>query len=571
MRLINVSTMLVEEFITANIPPYAILSHTWEEGEVSFHDMKTEAAKKKKGYSKIEMTCKMAAAEGLAYAWVDTCCIDKSSSAELTEAINSMFKWYKAATICYVYLSDLESAAHMTMALPDCRWFSRGWTLQELIAPRDIGFFDQTWEYVGSKKDLLDEIEAITGIDSIILDQTSSPSAVPVARRMSWAAHRQTTREEDTAYCLLGLFDVNMPLLYGEGHKAFRRLQEEIVKNICDLSIFAWQTRPKQNEELQCRYSGVLAESPKDFESCGDICRARMSTFHSDFSVTNRGIRMYTNLIALPIPYSQGWLCVQDLECCRGGLGRDEYYRLAIRLKICGPDLYVRDDPSSLLAIVPARENSYLHRTIYILSKIPENLPFLPFFSATREDSIIVGNRICAVKVGLPPGFRSFEAYPKSHFDSEEGVFFSPDTSPRSWCALNIEGNVSLPNTEITLSCLVVCIDWNLLSQEMKGYILDLSGCDRRLRSQFISGLLEGRHDVIPDVLKDSDYFGLPLQDSIMWDEPAGTVTLSLSVRKVYLPDVCMNEMHQVDITWNGASRLQPYGTFKKPQRLLGS
>jgi hypothetical protein len=143
MRLINTSTGRFEEFIGRNIPKYAILSHTWEEEEVSFKDTSDPSCKSKKGYSKIAMTCRLAAEAGLGYAWVDTCCIDKSSSAELTEAINSMFQWYGRAAICYVYFSDMVPSASLETGLQGCRWFTRGWTLQELIAPKKIDFFDQ--------------------------------------------------------------------------------------------------------------------------------------------------------------------------------------------------------------------------------------------------------------------------------------------------------------------------------------------------------------------------------------------------------------------------------------------
>ncbi|KAH8594000.1 heterokaryon incompatibility protein-domain-containing protein [Bisporella sp. PMI_857] len=279
MWLIDVSSITLKEFAGPNIPPYGILSHTWEGGEVSYQEMRDGAGRRKEGYNKIKMTCKLAAAHGLAYAWVDTCCIDKSSSTELTEAINSMFQWYKRAAICYVYLSDLESSADISTALKNCRWFKRGWTLQELIAPYEVDFFDQNWYPRGSKKHLLDEISTVTGINSTVLTHSSPLSSVTVATRMSWAANRETTREEDVGYCLLGIFDVNMPLLYGEGPNSFKRLQEEIIKGTCDLSIFAWKARPDLNGQHTRRYSGILAESPKEFWSCRRLIKAKESTF----------------------------------------------------------------------------------------------------------------------------------------------------------------------------------------------------------------------------------------------------------------------------------------------------
>jgi hypothetical protein len=196
-------------------------------------------ARAKKGFSKIIETCRLARERGLGYAWIDTCCIDKSSSAELTEAINSMFNWYKESAICFAFLSDLPASECEVLEneLRRCRWFTRGWTLQELIAPENVEFYDQGWQWRGTKKSLQQELFDITGIDHEILEDSNLLSTIPVARRMSWASTRKTSRVEDRAYSLLGLFDVNVPLIYGEGPKAFFRLQEEIMKQYNDLSL----------------------------------------------------------------------------------------------------------------------------------------------------------------------------------------------------------------------------------------------------------------------------------------------------------------------------------------------
>lgn len=184
-------------------------------------------------------TCRLARQRDLSYAWIDTCCIDKSSSAELTEAINSMFNWYKKSAICFAFLSDLSASEDEVQKNEfwRCRWFTRGWTLQELIAPEKVEFYDQRWQWSGTKKSLQRKLSAITGIDLEILEDSNLLSTIPVARRMSWASRRKTSRVEDRAYSLLGLFDVNVPLIYGEGPKAFIRLQEEIMKQKNDLSL----------------------------------------------------------------------------------------------------------------------------------------------------------------------------------------------------------------------------------------------------------------------------------------------------------------------------------------------
>jgi hypothetical protein len=291
MWLINTRTYRLEMFSSSkSIPPYAILSHTWgdEKDEVTFKEMtpdvESSPTAEKEGFTKIKMACIKALELNLKYAWVDTCCIDKSSSAELTEAINSMFKWYQRAVVCFVFLKDLDPEE--TDSLKNCNWFCRGWTLQELIAPQDIHFLDKTWKYYGNKEGLAWEVARISGISEAVLMGKQPLADVPVAVRMSWAAMRETTREEDIAYCLLGIFDVNMPMLYGEGEKAFIRLQEEIIKEIPDMSIFAWKASTGMD------YSGLLARSPAEFKDAGGLKTGQDELFRvPDFSITNRGIR----------------------------------------------------------------------------------------------------------------------------------------------------------------------------------------------------------------------------------------------------------------------------------------
>jgi heterokaryon incompatibility protein (HET) len=216
-----------------------------------------KALKAKRGWAKIEKSCSQARHLGLHYVWVDTCCIDKSSSAELTEAINSMYRWYQESSVCFAFMEGLPADPEFQNADPKdevlskdklvsdllcCRWFSRGWTLQELIAPRDLVFYDESWVPRGSKHTLSEDLSRITGIDLAVLQGGGDLLDVPVARRMAWAALRKTTRVEDLAYCLLGIFDVNMPLIYGEGKKAFIRLQEAIAQSTDDFSLFAWSS-----------------------------------------------------------------------------------------------------------------------------------------------------------------------------------------------------------------------------------------------------------------------------------------------------------------------------------------
>jgi hypothetical protein len=229
--------------LTDNIPPYAILSHTWGEDdeEVTFKDLAEDVGKSKAGYRKIQFCGERAVRDGLRYFWVDTCCIDKSNNTELSEAINSMFRWYHDAAKCYVYLSDVSvgSSNENDQSFPwtwepafrKSRWFTRGWTLQELIAPASVEFFSVEGKRLGDKKSLERQVHEITGI-AIQALQGGPLSDFSITERMSWAANRGTKREEDKAYSLLGLFDIHMPPIYGEGSNAFIRLHDEIDKSL---------------------------------------------------------------------------------------------------------------------------------------------------------------------------------------------------------------------------------------------------------------------------------------------------------------------------------------------------
>ncbi|OTB10597.1 hypothetical protein K445DRAFT_69936 [Daldinia sp. EC12] len=239
MRLLNTSSIALEEF-QGSAPEYAILSHTWLDGEVTLQDLTLDRNRTKAGWEKIISCCRKCQKEGWKYVWIDTCCIDKTSSAELSEAINSMFAWYQRAAICYAFLSDVEEVRKWDEldTFAESRWFTRGWTLQELIAPLSLIFLDSSWREIGSRSYLSSTIERTTGISAF---QIAHFRGCSIATKMSWAAGRKTTRIEDQAYCLLGLFGINMPLLYGEEEKAFIRLQQEILKVSNDETIFAWR------------------------------------------------------------------------------------------------------------------------------------------------------------------------------------------------------------------------------------------------------------------------------------------------------------------------------------------
>ncbi|KAK8065072.1 HET-domain-containing protein [Apiospora hydei] len=275
MRLINTTKIELIEVNEELAPRYAILSHRWEEEEVTLQEIQelnrrqlSEAVshtantiRAKKGYTKLKSFATLALREGYEYIWVDTCCIDKTSSAELSEAINSMYRWYQKADKCYAYLSDVKDGYHdavggvFYLLCSESRWFTRGWTLQELVAPANLSFYGGDWKCLGSKndnEDIQSDLKKITDINTRVLDGSMQISDVSVAERMKWASKRETSRPEDIAYSLLGIFDVNMPLLYGEGGvKAFIRLQEEILKSSNDHTIFAWRVPRVEVSESQ--------------------------------------------------------------------------------------------------------------------------------------------------------------------------------------------------------------------------------------------------------------------------------------------------------------------------------
>jgi len=339
MRLINVNAFLereqymcqrrvnrqtkVLEFRDDEETPYAILSHRWiDPTEVDYEEMadlakmereERDGIRQRLGYKKILSSCEQAKRDGYEWLWVDTCCIDKGSSAELSEAINSMHRWYQNSRVCYAYLHDVpglsfphevdETTYPNFNGWPE--WFSRGWTLQEMIAPSDVQFFNKDWQPIGNKRTLARTLSNITRVPKHILQYGLSSNRPCVAQIMSWAANRATTRVEDRAYSLMGLLDVNMPMLYGEGKNAFHRLQREIIGMSNDQSIFAWG--------CNIGSGSILADDPSFFRDCAemelmdhdefvryferDIPEDEQRSIDEDrfgvFPITNRGIQIW--------------------------------------------------------------------------------------------------------------------------------------------------------------------------------------------------------------------------------------------------------------------------------------
>ncbi|PTD06357.1 Vegetative incompatibility protein HET-E-1 [Fusarium culmorum] len=289
MRLINVDTLEMQEFFEPTIP-------------LSFSDI-TDGLTRKAGMAKLKGCCKQAKKDKLDYVWIDTCCINKESSKELDEAINSMFQWYRRASVCYTYMSDVPEGDDIwdpTSRFYSSSWFQRGWTLQELLAPVDASFYNEEWNFIGTKADLSREIEDITGIPRKYLLGWADFHQASVAQRMSWAAKRETKRTEDIAYCLLGIFNISMSMIYGEKEKAFERLQLKILEQTTDDSILAWgwtetDTNGKSPEASNPISAGIFASSPRDFACCGHVVpHAQRSNHNSTLTVS--GGYLHTSL-----------------------------------------------------------------------------------------------------------------------------------------------------------------------------------------------------------------------------------------------------------------------------------
>jgi ankyrin repeat protein len=320
MRLLqrcDTGELVLTQFGDDGIPPYAILSHTWgaDAEEVTFEDLTNGTGKDKPGYKKIRFCAEQAKSDDLQYFWIDTCCIDKRSSTELSEAINSMYRWYQVANVCYAYLADVPSKTKFTGS----RWFSRGWTLQELLAPSEMIFFDEEWKILGTRANLQQSVSGCTGIPEGILAGSDDLETISIAQRMSWAAKRETKRLEDRAYCLMGIFGINMPLLYGEGERAFLRLQEEIMKISDDHSLFAWRSSDNRG--------GLLATSAASFMGSHNIVQSNpFDTFNSPLTMSSRGVYLEVRFMGKGRP----GLGLAILHCKERG-GEDKLIAIYVR------------------------------------------------------------------------------------------------------------------------------------------------------------------------------------------------------------------------------------------------
>ncbi|KAK5053351.1 hypothetical protein LTR84_002325 [Exophiala bonariae] len=470
MRLLSLDSHdepILTQDLTKDIPAYAILSHTWgaDGDEVTFQDVQSGSGQSKAGYDKIRRCGQQAKKDGLQYFWVDTCCIDKSSSAELTEAINSMFQWYQRSEVCYVFLSDLSESASLETDLQQCRWLTRGWTLQEFIAPKKVQFFDQDWNHRGSKRNSVERLSNATGINPAVLRHEQPLSTVTVAQRMSWVGQRETTRIEDMAYCLLGIFDVNMPLVYGEKEKAFQRPQEEIIKSTSDLSIFAWRMSPPwegHHKSKTRHYCGVLAETPSCFIGCSQISRDAGYGGHQ-FWTSNNGIKTRIQILSEPIKgKKKAFRYILPLDC---------YWTpqrfIGVKLRKCGPDQFVREDPWSL---VEDTRDFYPNgpRERFLLSRLP-GINISSHFLITDTSEFIAQSRSHVLQLRYPSEMVTIDGWPWSRFDDEDQVFFINSNSPGYWdaCSKRLGINVTVQTGErevdVDIECMFYALGWSSL------------------------------------------------------------------------------------------------------------
>lgn len=432
MRLLNTEKLEVVLIREDAIPPYAVLSHTWGNDEVTLQDMHNFSAKdtpkRSPSITKIIDAAKLAASQGYRWIWIDTCCIDKTSSAELSEAINSMYIWYENAGVCYVYIEDdtrgqQDADSYFqddlgAWTLQKSRWVTRGWTLQELIAPKVVRFYTKDWEYMGEKRDpsICEALTRATGIETGVLSGQITVTEVSVANRMKWASKRLTTRPEDIAYCLMGLFGVNMPLLYGEGGvRAFIRLQEQIVKITDDQSIFAWQLHSQDEDETMY---GLLATSPSYFEGIRSIYlmpTGFQSSSSVPWSLTNKGLNVQLYIRPELGNTEEQYLaildCFQAHEESHDNINNEfQPYSPAIRLRRLWGDQYTRIRAHVCESVGERARHGGHHETFFVKQNPAPALPSLGI-----HDYPQLGQAV--------QNWRLRQVFPNDLWNGEAGIF----------------------------------------------------------------------------------------------------------------------------------------------------
>ncbi|KAJ5050308.1 uncharacterized protein L3040_002191 [Drepanopeziza brunnea f. sp. 'multigermtubi'] len=365
---------------------YAILSHRWDDEEITFNEYHSFIAQLSSEQplppqlEKIRGLCLKAREQKLRWVWIDSCCINKGSSAELAEAIHSMFKWYRDSKVCFAYLGDVRKSESVARNSEGAKvsfsvfnqveerepskpsvWFSRGWTLQELLAPRHMEFYDTSWELLGTKSSLMSELQEVTGIDGQYLRGDMHFSSASIATKMSWIANRTTVREEDMAYSMLGILNVTMVPQYGEGNWAFMRLQLLLLSTLTDESLFAWRMPHGGERNLQGWGPdewGLLALHPSWFKDSTQVSTTGdrggggldevFSAVPGIFAGTQGGIRIpsrirvvkakYLAVAQISVLYGVGVIIWPTLEAVQAKLLSEQKNELIFMLNCWKPD-----------------------------------------------------------------------------------------------------------------------------------------------------------------------------------------------------------------------------------------
>jgi len=431
-----------------------------------------------------------------------------------------MYQWYQNAAKCYAYFSDLAPDVDVKDALPNCRWFTRGWTLQELIAPEKVHFYNREWENIGSKHEFVDLISSITGIHGDILSGKLRVEYQSVATRMSWAANRKTTRPEDLSYCLLGIFGVNMPLIYGEGSKAFRRLQEEIIKHENDLTIFAWDRW--QDEKVPW---SLFSPSPSGYANTGGAIRHSRSLIDAAFSITNRGLKLENHVVVKMVSNSEDENQVR--YCLALGDLKDWCSDLYLQLAKVGPNVFVRDGPLLVSADDPLPGEPISSCHIH-----PSNLEdFERLYSSWKRAVHLTQHRqlnILAVR-------------PESHWDETKRLFFGPlygDTNSvfAALCEVNLG-----TSTVLVLMCLrflyfqpPICYLFNATDDnQLLSYLFDYPRADKLS--------WESIEKQYPEKCFLNQRLEIPLEES--------TFDISMTVRQGVVPGVSTSEISSLTMS----------------------
>ncbi|KIW78089.1 hypothetical protein Z517_07922 [Fonsecaea pedrosoi CBS 271.37] len=482
--------------LVKDIPPFAILSHTWgaDTEEVTYRDIVEGNGETKAGYDKIRFCGERAKRDGLEYFWVDTCCIDKSNSTELAEAINSMFRWYHDAAKCYTYLSDVSGPASDTVKKSEqlpwksqfrkSRWFTRGWTLQELVAPRTIEFFSKEHCLLGDKRSLEQIIHETTGIALEALRKDRPLHDFSVDERMSWVRNRNTTRPEDAAYCLLGIFGVYMPLIYGEGQeRALRRLWKEFKESPQPQSVLSKDVRsdPSAGSEDQRfkPFTSSFNDAPVDLLSihfmdrqpqltqvrdAHQVCEENLPARCALWGIpgvgkTQLAIRYSKMFLEGPTVSASFWISCSTLEKVHLGFSR-------ILDLIDHPDQFKQEQNARIIAArrwLEQPEVSGIYRWLLVLDNVDmttidflrENLPRQGrrgrLLITTRTEA--VAQAVCKASGRLHP---YFEIKPPTVEDSTTFFFKSVGVSENS---MSIDGRRQVTDLMKCLGCLPFAVE----------------------------------------------------------------------------------------------------------------